>query len=560
VVACGCFALVLGGLCGAQEPADESSPAQNAPTASGDDAARDPPADTLGRRAGEASDPPPSVVPPPPPRETLELSIEEAVRIALARNFQVRIADIDLRMRERDLVIERAVFDPYLTLGTFYSKNRRPTASFLDLGGGAVTPEVQVNPFETTSYNGGIRGRTLIGTDYTLTVGSNGFDRPLASALFGLNPQESASARLDITQPLLRGAWYPYNSAAIRIAHNNERLAREDLETATSELIYQVESAYWNHAFATQNFAAKTNSLRVAELDLEKARKEERAGTKARIYVTTVRGQLALRQVNYNDARLLVENSRDALLELLNHGGDSLKERWQSGEDVGPFDDIVVVPTSAADLEPFSPDRDVSLAMAFRSRADYRRFAIQLDSQQIAVDTARNDLWPRVDLTTSWEQLGLDDSVEGSFSSLGTGEFYSWSVGVQVEVPLSNRGPKNAFRRAEDRLRQLTWERLQIENRIVLDVDQAIRQLDSLARKVDYLGEVVRLKAEELDAERKKLDAGTSIPFQVHTIENDLIELEAQALQSRTDYLTARAAYYRATGVLLERHDVTLEK
>ena len=506
--------------------------------------------------------------PTPSGKQRIEISLVEAVRIALARNFSVRIAEVDHRIAERDLVVQRAVFDPFLTLGTTYSKNRRPTASFLDLGGGAVIPEVQVNPFESTNYTASIGGRTVLGTSYTIAFNQGGFDRPLASSLFGLNPQESTGARLQFTQPLVRGAWYPYNSASLRIAANNERAAHDDLEIAIADMIFQVESAYWSLVVAWHNLDSRSDSLDLAKEDLEKARKEFDAGTKARIYVKGIESSHALRTVEFDEAGVSVESARDTLLSLLQHGGDSRKELWEGrgrGPDArrgrgGPFDEIVVVPTTLIELEEFAPERDVSLSMAFENRADYRKFDSQLDSQNIRVELADNELWPQVDLTGTWEQLGLDDSIDGAFSSLGTGQFYGWSAGLQVTIPLSNRGPKANFRNAQDAYRQLRWQKMQLENQIVLEVDQGLRDLRSRFSKVGHLRNVVRLENEELIAERKRLAAGTSIPFRVQTIENDLSAQQASLVSALVDFLTARADYYRITGLILERYDVELDQ
>ena len=102
------------------------------------------------------------------PLHAIELSIEQAVEMGLARSFDVRIARAEGTIREREMVIQDAVFDPFLTLSANYSKNRRPSVSFLDIGD-AVLSEVRVNPFESSNYSSGIRLRTLLGSTYSLT-------------------------------------------------------------------------------------------------------------------------------------------------------------------------------------------------------------------------------------------------------------------------------------------------------------------------------------------------------------------------------------------------------
>lgn len=491
------------------------------------------------------------------PLHEIELSIEQAVEMGLARSFDVRIARTEGKIREREMVIQDAVFDPFFTLSANYSKNRRPSVSFLDIGD-AVLSEVRVNPFESSNYSSGIRLRTLLGSTYSLTVGESGFDRPLASSLFSFNPVQEASVRFTATQPLLKGAWYPYNYSAIQVAENNRKLAMDSLETTISDLIFRIETAYWQLVFSSRNYAANENSLKVATENVEKARKEEAAGTQPKIYVTTIEGQLARRKVEMNDALLQLENSRDNLLDLLQYKGESLRQLWEAGQKTGSFDGIRVTPLSEPTEQVTLPERNPSLAEAFERRADYRQFAALLDNQKTLVDMRANERLPQLDLTGAWAQFGLADSFGESFSSLGSGDFYGWTVGLQLAMPLSNRGLQSNYDRARDRYQQLKWQRLQTENRIIMEVDQSIRRLRSMARKLVYLDDLVRLKETELAAERRKLAAGASIPFTVNTIENDLLSLQTQALQAKTDLEAARSDYIRATGGLLERYGVQL--
>ena len=491
----------------------------------------------------------------------IELSLQQAVEMGLARNFNVRVARLESQIRQRQMIIQQAVFDPLLTASANYSKNRRPTASFLDLGAGALLPYAQVNPFETTGVSTGLRGQTLLGTSYSLIVNESGFDRPLAEGrVFGFNPVEEASVRLSASQPLLKGAWYPYNNAGIQIAQNNRELAAHDLEATINTLVFNIESAYWQLVFSTRNIEAKENSLKVAAENVGKARKEEAAGTQARIYVVTIEGQHARRKVELNDARLLLENARDDLLELLQYKGESLKKLWEEDGKKGSFEGIRVQPLTDPAGQELVPDRGASLSAAFGQRPDYRRFAVQLENQKKLVELARNERLPRLDLQATWAQFGLDDSFSESFSSLSSGDFYGWTIGLQFEVPLYSRGLDNSYEMARDRYQQLQWQRLQAENAIVVEVDQSIRRLKSLVRKLEYLQDLVRLKDTELEAERRRLAAGVSIPFTVNTIENELIDIQTQSLQARTNLEAARAQYFSVTGGLLKRYNIRLDR
>jgi outer membrane protein len=161
-------------------------------------------------------------------------------------------------------------------------------------------------------------------------------------------------------------------------------------------------------------------------------------------------------------------------------------------------------------------------------------------------------------LTGTWSQLGLDQNFTDSVDRVFDGDFYDWSAGILLEVPLSNRGPRAQYRNARDLQMQLSVEKQKLENSIVLEVDKAIRDLEYAYRAVVNLKEQVRLQNDLFDAEKKKLEVGTSTPYLVSLIENDLVAFEAQLFRAIADCEIAKAAYERATGNLLAKRGVKL--
>ncbi len=129
-------------------------------------------------------------------------------------------------------------------------------------------------------------------------------------------------------------------------------------------------------------------------------------------------------------------------------------------------------------------------------------------------------------------------------------------VGVELSVPLSNRGPRNIYRNTREEFRRLNLQKKSLENQIVLEIDLAIRTIKNLTTRVIDLEEDVRLKQQLLEDEKRKLEVGSSIAYTVSTIENDLVTSETEALRANADLQTAKGDFYRATGTLLQRHNV----
>ena len=77
---------------------------------------------------------------------------------------------------------------------------------------------------------------------------------------------------------------------------------------------------------------------------------------------------------------------------------------------------------------------------------------------------------------------------------MGTGKFYDWLVGVELAIPLSRRGARASLRNARSALRQIALQKQELENQIVINVNQSIRSLKSLASRLVDLEEEVRLR------------------------------------------------------------------
>ncbi len=482
--------------------------------------------------------------------------------MGLENNLDVKVSMLDDDIRRRELVVAKSVFDPFFNLGSSFAKNRDPSVSFFDLGPGGAAQGVSVSPSETLSYSAGLSGTWLAGTKYDLRLAQIERDRPVASrgSIIFLNPVTSTEASIVARQPLLKGAWFGVNSAEIRIAQNNILLSREQLELTAINTVFLIEQAYWELTFAERNLDSKKKAYQVAAENLENVRKKKAVGTLAAIDVTTAESQAAIRRVDLEVAEQLRETARDQLLDLINHSRDqSLKERWESGSRMGPFDNIMVICTTPPSSEQLDIDRDTALSSAFARRPEYKQLELNVQNQEIRIDVARNALLPSVDLTGRWAQLGLQDSFQGSYNELDSGRYYDWEVGIEISVPLSNRGPRSRYRNARDELRKLKLDKTSLENQIVLQVDQAIRRIAHLRRKTEDLDERVRLQEELLRAERRKVDVGMSIAYTVSVIENDLVDNQAQALRAKADLLVARAELFKAMGTLLDRHKIDVD-
>ncbi len=488
----------------------------------------------------------------------LPLSLEDAVRIALRNNLDIQVEELNRNIARRQVIIEQAIFDPFFNMSFTYADNREPTVSPLDFDPLNPVLGVRVNPFEVGTFRTGLRGTTLLGTSYQISAVESRFDSPEAS-LFALNPRYSTRLEVTVTQPLMRGAWYETNSANIRIARNNLWISESQFKLIATDIIYNVVSAYWDLVFAHENYKSAASALQLAIDQLRIDRQRERVGAIAKIDLINPESQLAARKTEFDQAITLFENTRDTILVAMNYTGrESLKRLWERRDEKSPFENILILPTDDPETALLVYDRNESLTKAFRFREEYRRLDYQIENQDILVDVARNRLLPALDLSATWTQLGLDENFRGSIDSVESGRFYDWQVGLTLEVPLTYRGPLGEYRNARDEHAKLVIQKQGLENTIVLEVDQAIRDLRESFRTVRNLEHEVELQQALLEAERAKLRVGRSIAYTVSQIENDLIIKQAQENRAKTNFEKFKASYERAVGTLLEQYGVVL--
>jgi len=70
----------------------------------------------------------------------------------------------------------------------------------------------------------------------------------------------------------------------------------------------------------------------------------------------------------------------------------------------------------------------------------------------------------------------------------------------------------------------------------------------------------VERSQQTLDAEQRKLRAGTSTSYQVIRVQRDLLEAQLAEVQARVGYAKARVEMERSMGTLLARRGIDLNR
>jgi outer membrane protein TolC len=290
------------------------------------------------------------------------------------------------------------------------------------------------------------------------------------------------------------------------------------------------------------------------------------AGTFAEVDVTRARAELSRRQRDLAVARSLVRQQEAVLKDYVTRG------RVEGTLANAPIVAMDPLP------EP-SPAENLSIdqlyAEALRNRPDAAQVKIQLDNAVLSLQGSQNGVRPELDVVATAENsglagvavqpaLGMDPLLTGGYGSalaqLAHNNFPTYSVGVQLALPLRNQAARSDVIRDELTVRQQQIRIRQLEKQIRLEVTNASIAVDQ-ARETYAATKSERIFQEQtLAAEQQKLEVGASTGYFVIEDQRDLAAARSAEVSALANYQKAKTALQRVTGTILNDYQIVLDE
>jgi outer membrane protein TolC len=475
-----------------------------------------------------------SPIQPPavPPAGVMPLSLRDAMALALKGNLDIAVEGFNPQLRQQDLTSQQAVYDPSAFLEANTTDNKLPASINVLLA--------QPSFSQNFNLNAGLRENLPIGGTYEVR-----FNNEWASVK---NPDRTgflSGLALTLTMPLLKNFGIEANETNIRIASNNTGISQEQLRLRVSNVVTSIKTGYFDLIFARQNLEVQRQSLQLAQSLKALNQARVRAGVAAPVEVTQAEAQEAAQVQNVILAEKAIQDAEDNLKVIMNL---PLSGGW--GQQIQPTDS----PT----FEIKSPNLDENIQRALENRYEYKSAKLDIDNKNLSTRLARNQLLPDLSMVGSVQTQGFGSSYGKNMSSMGSGDFVSYSIGVILTVPLGDRAPQANYIKARLTEDQAKTSLKQLELQITQQVRQAVRQLDSDAKRIDANRAARVLAEEQLRVETKRLEAGVSTTFNVLSFQRDLATAQANEIQSITDYNKDLANLDNVTGVVLEANRIQM--
>ena len=146
-------------------------------------------------------------------------------------------------------------------------------------------------------------------------------------------------------------------------------------------------------------------------------------------------------------------------------------------------------------------------------RPDLLQARLNVEQQGIQLKFYRNQLFPELDLTGTYGYNGAAQEFSGAFNQYRPGRPSILHLRRAASIPLGNFGPRNQYKSTKATLQQIVLQLKQLEQNVMVEIDNAVKQAQSAYESVDATREA-RIYAEAaLDAEQKNYAVGKATTF-----------------------------------------------
>ena len=472
------------------------------------------------------------------PAQELSLNLHGAIRLALEKNYAIKVEKYAPAVAQARVTQALGTFDPVITARGQRSQNNNPQLIQSTTGGDfglGITRTVS----ELLDVD--IEELTPIGTIISLGTSVEN-DNDAAD-----NPRQTYStfAGLTLTQPLLQGFGTEATLSPIRLARKDLQTSQWDFQQTVIDTITETAQAYDDLYFTRENLGVAERSRDLAQQLLGDNERKVHIGVLTPLDVSVARSQLAQREETILTARQSMHTAENEL-------------KLRVSDDVERFLSIKLKIAPPETSDPGAVDFNADLPHAFLRRPDYQQATIELARRRVRLVFDRNQSRPRLDLSASLGSNGLDRQLGNSLLQAYRGENLGVSVGLNATLPLPNRAARGITEAGRLGVAQELVALKQLEQQIIVRLDNAGMEVRTQRASIAAATEALRLAHESLTAEQTKLTEGTSTTYVVLQLQTELATAESNLLRAQTNYLKAIAEYEREAGRTLERNGVEL--
>ena len=471
--------------------------------------------------AGQPQTPTAQPAPVAVPGAQLQVSVDEAVKMALENNLGIRAERLSPQLQALVVAQTRANYGPLLFSNTTKNSNSNPPQNFL-----------AGNDFVT---NAGFRSNAGVaqqlrwgGASYQASL--DGSRNTTSDPTDPFNPRLSSNFNFNFTQPLLRNFTIDQTRQQLLIGQKQQEIADLQLTQQLTQTSRAVRSAYYDLVGAIRQLEVAQQSLDLAKESLKNNERRVEVGTIPPIDIVEAQAEVSRNEeaVIINEAQ--VKALEDALRTLVMN--PSQPDFWTTH----------LVPSEQPVLTSTTVDVEAAISNALDKRTDLAQARRQMDQTDISMRFARNQKLPTVNAVVNYGLAGvagtrtLYDTSQGfpvpngfaerrfrdALSDIFGNEFKTWSLRLEVSYPLGTSAADAGLAQARLQREQEVTSLRAMELQVTAQVRDAGRQVDTTLKRVEATRKAREFGEKRYEAEQKRINVGLSTTFQLFQAQRDL--------------------------------------
>jgi outer membrane protein TolC len=451
-------------------------------------------------------------------------------------------------------------YDPEIAGTIGYQNSTVPLSSGVIFG---------VPTLHSGDFSGNVAYTQAFPTGTSIDVGFNS-DRVTSNSPFSfLTPELDSSFRALVRQHLLSGFGFGPNLRYLHIARNNQKISDDAFKLQVITTVAQIANIYWDLVAAYEDQQVKTRSLDFAQQTLDSARKQLKLQAIPALDVLKDQAELDNRKQDLTIASTQLEFQS---LLIKNALTKNLDDPILEAMPVRPTDlSALNLNTSTTATSTAAMDDLVNQALA--NRLEIAESDIDLQNRSISRKAANNALLPQVDLIGYYGGTGLGGvnnplsntpstapaSYGGAFTNTFNNSAPNYYVGVNVNIPIRNRVAKSDQIRSELESRQAELHLQQLRKQIRIEVRSAQYALEQSQARVTDAIEARDLQQRTFTVTQKEQTLGAGSAVQTLAARRDLAASESTLVAARTAYQKAKVELDFATGRTLDENAISID-
>ena len=436
--------------------------------------------------------------------DTLALSLDKCIAIALNENPTIKVADMEVKRVDYSKKEIIGQLLPTISFDASYNRTLKKQVAYMNmdafkglgsLGGGSsseegATDESATESATSKSSGGGIK----MGLDNSYSYGF--------------------SASMPLIAPQL---WKSLSLSNTQILQNVESARKSRLS-----LISQVKNAYYALLLAEDSYNVILESYENAKFNHEVYQKKYQVGAASEYDV--LRSSVAMKNVEPElaQAEIAIKQAR-LQLEIL------------MGVDVTI---PIKTTTKLADYENTMYDNTLSLSRSIVDNSDLRMLDIQTKTLKDALSVQKMSLLPTLALvanynwTSSTNGTPFKDMIWNPYSV----------VGVTLSIPIFQGGQRySRIKQASIQVQEMKWQRENLERTLNMQVDVAIDNIQMNVKQIASNSESVAQADKAHSIMEKSFEIGAASYLDLRDSELALTRARLAYYQSIYNYLVANS-------------------